>query len=94
MISDLQLIFLRVARPDIALIKFLFESYEGVAVVRTLDKRAAVIVVMVSSDFVHVAQGILNSIRESITVEEIPPPENLDEDWLLSFVRSEWDRAV
>ena len=35
MTADLELIFLRVARPDVALIKFLFESYEGVAVVRT-----------------------------------------------------------
>ena len=91
MTSDLELIFLRVARPDVALIKFLFESYEGVAVVRTLDRHAAVIVVMVSRDFIDVARGILDSIRQSVTVEEIPPPESLDEDWLLSFVRSERD---
>jgi len=48
--AGLEPIFLRVAPTDIALIKFLFESYEGVAVVRTVDRRAAVIVALVSRD--------------------------------------------
>jgi hypothetical protein len=87
--TRVELIFLRVARPDIAFVKFVFESYEGVAVVRTLDRRAAVIVVMVSGDFLDIARGILGSLRESVHLEEIPPPANLDEEWLLSFVRSE-----
>ena len=87
--GSVELIFLRLARPDIALVKFIFESYEGVAVVRTLDKRAAVIVVMVSRDFFEVARGILDSLRETVELEEIAPPDNLDEEWLLSFVRSD-----
>ena len=52
-------IFIEVAPTDIALLKFLFESYEGVAVVRTLDKRKAVIVALVSRDFEDVARGML-----------------------------------
>jgi hypothetical protein len=91
MTRDLELIFLRVARRDVALVKFLFESYEGVAVVRTLDRHAAVIVVMVSRDFLDVARGIVDSLRESVAFEEIPPPANLDEEWLMSFVRAEKD---
>lgn len=89
MASDLELIFLRLARSDIALVKFLFESYEGVAVVRTLDKRAAVIVVMAARDFSSIAREILASLRETIAIEEVAPPEGLSEDWLLNFVRSE-----
>jgi hypothetical protein len=89
MTGDVDLIFLRLARPDVAMIKFIFESYEGVAVVRTLDRHAAVIVVMATRDFGHVARDILESLRESVAIEEIPPPADLDEEWLLSFVRSE-----
>jgi hypothetical protein len=87
--ADVELIFLRVARPDVALLKFLFESYEGVAVVRTLDRHAAVIVVMATRDFGGVAHDILESLRDSVDIEEISPPADLDEEWLLSFVRSQ-----
>lgn len=82
----LRIIFLRVAPPEIALIKFLFESYEGVAVVRTLDRHAAVIVLLVSRDFEPVARDILDSLRDSVAFEEIPAPPEAGEDWLLRFV--------
>ncbi len=89
--AGLQPIFLRLAPPDIALVKFLFESYEGVAIVRTLDKRAAIIVALVSEDFLDVARGILASLRCEIALEEIPPPacaaagrpDDARDDWLL-----------
>lgn len=86
MSAGLDLIFLRVAPTDIALIKFLFESYEGVAVVRTMDRRAAIIVAIVSHDFVDVARGMLDATRDSLSFEEIPPPADAGEDWLLRLV--------
>jgi hypothetical protein len=65
-------IFLRLAAVDIALVKFVFESYEEVAVVRTLDRRAAVIVALVSEDFLAVARGILADLQTRIPLDEIP----------------------
>ena len=44
MTAGLDVFFLRLAPPDIAFVKFVFESYEGVAVVRTLDRGEAVVV--------------------------------------------------
>jgi hypothetical protein len=88
--AGLTAIFLRVAPVDIALIKFLFESYEGVAVVRTMDRHAAVIVVLVSDDFLEVARGVLASLHETIALEEIPPPPEAGDDWL---VRLLWETA-
>ncbi len=79
-------IFIEIARRDIALLKFLFESYEGVAVIRTLDQRKAVIVALVSRDFEDVARGMLASVRDSLTFREIPPPSGADDDWLLRYV--------
>jgi hypothetical protein len=86
--NGLQPIFLRVTPADIALIKFIFESYEGVAVVRTLDRHDAIIVVLVSEDFLDVARQIIVSLREQVSFDEIPPPNGAGEDWLLSLL---WD---
>ena len=68
-------IFLRLSPQDIALVKFLFESYEGVAIVRTVDRRAAIIVVLVSPDFLAVARAILDDLHSASPIEEIPPPD-------------------
>jgi hypothetical protein len=84
--AGLKPIFLRVAPTDIALIKFLFESYEGVAIVRTVDRRAAVIVALVSRDFLAVARAILDDVRARVAIEEIPPPADAGEDWLLRLL--------
>jgi uncharacterized protein DUF4911 len=82
----LEPIFLRVAPGDIALVKFLFESYEGVAIVRTVDRRAAVIVALVSRDFLAVARAILADLRMRIALDEIPAPPDAGEDWLLRLL--------
>jgi hypothetical protein len=82
----LERIYLRVAPVDIALVKFLFESYEGVAIVRTVDRRAAIIVALVSRDFLAVARSILADLTTRIAIDEIPAPEGAGEDWLLRLL--------
>jgi hypothetical protein len=89
--NALETIFLRIAPADIAFVKFLFESYEEVAIVRTLDRRAAIIVALVSADFLHIARGILDSIRDAVAFEEIAPPADAGEDWLIRLMRAETD---
>jgi len=85
---DLDTIFLRIAPVDIAFVKFIVESYEGVAVVRTLDRHDAVIVLLVSQDFRGVADSILGSLEGSVPFERVAPPEDAGEDWLLRVL---WD---
>ena len=80
---------LRVAPIDIAFIKFLFESYEEVAVVRTMDRRTAIIVLLVSSDFLAVARGILDSLQGSVEIEEVAAPSDAGEDWLVRILRED-----
>jgi hypothetical protein len=84
--AALEPIFLRLAPTDIALVKFLFESYEGVAVVRTINRRAATIVALVSTDFLPVARAILADLQRTILLEEIPRPDAAGEDWLLPLL--------
>lgn len=79
-------IFIEVAPVDIALLKFIFESYEGLAVVRTLDRHEAIIVVLVSLDFETDFRALLHSLRSGIEFREIPPPAGAESDWLMGYV--------
>ena len=71
-------------RPvDIALVKFLFESYEEIAIVRTVDRHTAIIVVLVVPDFLPVARGVIEALHAQIDFIEIPAPPIEADDWLM-----------
>jgi Domain of unknown function (DUF4911) len=77
--NDVVPIYLRVAPRDIALLKFVVESYEGVGIVRTVDPTAAVIVVLVAPDFLATARSILASLAELVVWEEVSKPAGSDD---------------
>jgi hypothetical protein len=81
--TDVAEIFLHVRRADIAYIKFLIESYEGVGIVRTIDRHAAIIVLLAAPDFAATAHDIVAAIRQEIPCVEIPRPAAAATDWLL-----------
>lgn len=76
-------VYLAVSPPDIAAVKFVFESYEEVGVVRTLDRHAALIVVLVVPDFLATAEAIVAELERDYDVRRIPVPPEAAEDWLL-----------
>jgi len=76
-------IFLEVRPEDIAYVKFIFESYEGVGIIRTVDRKKAVIVLLVVEDFLSAGRAILTSLKSEIPLSEIPRPTEIGEDWLL-----------
>lgn len=82
-------IYLRLAPTDIAFIKFLFESYEGVGIVRTVDRRAAIIVVLVVHDFLAVARQILRDVQAQIDYAEITAPPFEADDWLMREIAAD-----
>ena len=77
-------IYLEICPQDIAYIKFILESYEEVGIIRTVDRRKAVIVLLAIEDFVEVARAIVDSLRQEITLTEIPAPPELSDDWLMA----------
>ena len=87
--NDVETTFVRLHPSDIALAKFLFESYEDVAVVRTLDRREAVIVVLATLDFAAVARAIVEEMMRMIECEVIAPPQRRGDDWLLAAMEDE-----
>ncbi len=76
-------IYLRVAPADIAFVKFVFESYEGVGIVRTIDRHVAVIVVLAVADFLDTAREILESLQAAIPWTEVDAPPLPADDWLM-----------
>lgn len=71
-------------RPEhIAYIKFIFESYEEVGIVRTLDRKKAIIVLLAMPDLLTVTRNIIESLQKDVPLAEISRPADLGDDWLL-----------
>lgn len=80
---DLHEIYLEIRPEDIAYVKFIFESYEGVGIIRTVDRKKAVIVLMVVEDFLETARAILASLKSEVSLSEVSRPRDIGDDWLL-----------
>jgi hypothetical protein len=73
----------------IAYVKFIFESYEEVGIIRTVDRKKAIIVLLAMNDFLDTARAILESLKSEVTLREIPPPTNSSDDWLMAELAAE-----
>jgi len=79
-VRDVVPIYLHLAPREIAYVKFVFESYEGVAVVRTLDRHAATLVVLAVPDFEAQARAVIAALAAEGACEEVGPPPGFDGD--------------
>lgn len=86
---ELHDIYLELSPADIAYVKFIFESYEEVGIIRTVDNKRAVIVLLAMADFINPARQILNSIGEEISLREIPRPPEMKDDWFMAELLAE-----
>jgi len=85
----LQAIYLATPPEHIAYIKFIFESYEEVGIIRTVDRKKAVIVLLVVPDFAAVARDILGALKEEVPLMEISRPTDMTDDWLMAELAKE-----
>ncbi len=86
---DLHDIYLELSPAHIAYVKFIFESYEEVGIIRTIDNRKAIVVLLAMADFVETARAILDSIRDDIPLREIPRPAAMKDDWFMAELIAE-----
>jgi hypothetical protein len=87
--NDLQIIYLITPPEHIAYVKFVFESYEEVGIIRTIDRKQAVIVLLAMRDFADTARAILESLKKDIPLLEIPPPADMADDWFMKELADE-----
>ena len=66
---DTQSRWIRLRRKDIAYFKFIIESYEGLAILRTQDPHEAVVELMVAPGWEEDVDEILEGIRKEIPLE-------------------------
>ena len=66
---DTHSIFLRLRREDIAYFKFIIESYEGMAVVRTRDPQEAVVELMIAPGWEKDVDEVLEGLRKEFPFE-------------------------
>jgi len=85
----MQEFYLEVAAEHIAYIKFIFESYEEVGIIRTVDRKKAIIVLLAMNDFVAVARAILASLEREVPLREISRPANVQDDWFMVELAAE-----
>jgi len=71
------------APEHIAYIKLIFESYEEVGIIRTVDRKKSIIVLLAMPDFVDDARAIIDSLKQDIPLAEIPRPADLTDDWFM-----------
>ena len=86
---ELQLIYLEVPPEHIAYVKFIFESYEEIGIIRTVERHKAIIVLLAMPDFADIARDILQSIKQDVPLREIPRPADTQDDWLMAELSTE-----
>ncbi len=70
---DTQSRYFRVRREDIAYFKFIIESYEGMAVVRTKDPHEAVVELMVAPGWEEDLEEVLEGLCKEMPIESLEP---------------------
>ena len=68
---DTQSRYFRIHRKDIAYFKFIIESYEGMAVVRTQDRFEAVVELMIAPGWEKDVDEVLEGLQKEIPIERI-----------------------
>jgi hypothetical protein len=63
--------YFRLHRNDIAYFKFIIESYEGMAVVRTKDPGEAIVELMVAPGWEKDVEMVLGGLRKEIHLENL-----------------------
>jgi hypothetical protein len=68
---DTQSFFFRIHRKDIAYFKFIIESYEGMAVLRTRDPYEAIVELMVAPGWEKDVEEALEGLRKELAIEPL-----------------------
>jgi hypothetical protein len=86
---NLREIYLQLLPQDIAYIKFILESYEGVGIIRTVDRKKAIIVLLTTDSFLSTARSLVQALQQEIGLSEIVRPAEIGEDWLMRELATE-----
>jgi len=64
--------YYRVDRRQIAYLRFIFEAYDGIAFLRTLDAQKGIVVLHIAPGCEADVEFVLNDLHKHIMIEPIP----------------------
>jgi len=71
--------YYRVERKDISFIKFIFEAYDGIAVITTVDRPKGIIMFRIPPGCENDVDMVLSDLGKKMMIEEYVPGD-LDKD--------------
>ena len=66
-------LLIKIPPQEIAYLTFILESYEGVAIMRTIDPREGLVELMVSPDYQEEIRAILKDLGQQFPITERAP---------------------
>ena len=64
---------IQIPPEEIAFLSFILESYEGVAIARTVDPQQGIVELMVAPDYQEEIREILKDLNQQFPIEETSP---------------------
>jgi hypothetical protein len=81
--AQLAPILINLPPENVVYLKFITESYEGVGIIRTLEPTVAKVAVLATESTRSTALELLKSIADSLQIQILEPPTDLEEESLL-----------
>jgi hypothetical protein len=69
--------YFQLPRAEIGQLRFILESYDGVAFARTLDKQNGLVEIAYSPSRVRDAESLLTALAEEVGLREVAVPEQI-----------------
>ncbi len=67
--------FYRVDRREIGYIRFIFEAYDGIAVITTVDDKAGIVLFIIPPGCEEDVEGVLKDLKKTLLIETIADSE-------------------
>jgi hypothetical protein len=84
--SDLRPYYFQLPRENIVTLKNLIEIYEGLGIVRTLNRAEGEIVILALKDTQSIIEKLIKDHAEELQMHPKSLPPDVSEDWLLGEV--------
>jgi len=81
--NDIFPIFMKLPCQNIAQLKLMLESYEGLGILRTLSAERGEVVILALKDTHKIVLELVSTIETDLRLRIIAPPASARNDWLL-----------
>ena len=69
--------YFQIPRAEIGHLRFILESYDGLAFARTLDNQLALVEIAYPPSRSHDVEPLLSALAEEVSLQEVPSPEEV-----------------